>query len=96
MSTCCDNAEDIKYYEKNKIRRFYYTPKGIVGIHKNDYYKIGGYDCDYLKDRSDSIFYKRMIDSDIKVLVEKVDYVYHIAHIGTHMVNPGSYKDNKI
>ena len=85
LSTGANSVEDIEYIEANQFKRFYYTARGIVGMFKDDYYKIGGYDVNYLKDKSDSNFYRRMIASDLEVKEERVKNVYHVHHPGSHM-----------
>ena len=85
LSTGANSVEDIEYIEANQFKRFYYTARGIVGMFKDDYYKIGGYDVNYLKDKSDSNFYLRLMESDLKVKEERVKNVYHVHHPGSHM-----------
>ena len=85
LSTGANDVEYIEYIEANQIARFHYTARGIVGMLKDDYYKIGGYDVNYIKDQSDSNFYRRMIASDLEVKEEKVKNVYHVHHPGSHM-----------
>ena len=85
LSTAASCVEDIEYIEANQFKRFYYTARGIVGIFKDDYYRIGGYNNDYIKDKSDSNFYLRLLESDIIVKEEKVKNVYHVHHPGSHM-----------
>ena len=85
LSTATTKVEDIEYIEANQFKRFYYTARGIVGMFKYDYYRLGGLDIGYIKDQSDSNFYRRIIASDLNVKEEKVKNVYHVHHPGSHM-----------
>ena len=92
MATAAGKVDDIQYYESDQLKRYYYTPKGIVGIHKKDFYEIGGYDLNYIKDKVDTNFYLRMIESDkLVVKEERVNNVYHVYHPGTHMGGASRY-----
>ena len=85
LPTALDDLSDIERVESNKIARSYYYARGIVGIFKKDYYDIGGYNCNYIKNRSDSDFYDRMESSDITILEECFNAVYHVWHPGSNM-----------
>lgn len=85
MSTSCEHVNYIELYKRYDIPRKYYTAKGLVGIYKKDFYKIGGWDCSKIKDKVDSNFYDRLEKSDIKITEEYVRNVYHVFHPGSHM-----------
>lgn len=84
MSTSARHVVDIPYYETEQLKRYYYTAKGIVGITKKNFYKLGGYDCRYIKDRVDSMFYEAIKKSDLTTFEEHVNSVYHVRHPGSH------------
>lgn len=84
ISTKIRSVDDINFYKAGQLERKYYSARGIIGIYKKDFYKIGGYDCSYLKDRADSVFFDRLDKSDIEIKEQKVNNVYHVSHPGSH------------
>jgi hypothetical protein len=88
LSTACKKVEDIKNYfesNQNEIIRRHYTAKGIIGITKSNFYKLGGFNINRIKDKVDSDFYRSLKRSDINVREEPVNSVYHVWHPGSHM-----------
>jgi hypothetical protein len=64
----------------------WHTAKGIVGIKKSDYDKIGGYEksLPLISTRTDSDFYLRMQEGLRKVMVRKEVGLFHINHKGSN------------
>lgn len=63
----------------------WHTAKGIVGIKKTDYKKVGGYEecLDFIQRSTDSNFYNRM-KKKIKVVEGREPGLFHVAHNGTN------------
>lgn len=64
----------------------WHTAKGIVGIKKKDYDKIGGYEksLPYISTRTDSDFYNRMTAGLDKVVIRKELGLFHVGHPGSN------------
>lgn len=69
--------------EKGGSYSGWHTAKGIVGILKSDYNKVGGYDHKFIKDKSDSDFYVRMV-KNYEIYVNKEDGFFHVNHPGSN------------
>ena len=78
-------VEDQARFWKDAIPKQWHTAKGIVGITKKDYDKIGGYNYEqYVKDHSDSNFYHRMHSGGLAVTEKREIGFFHINHPGSH------------
>jgi hypothetical protein len=64
----------------------WHTARGIVGIKKKDYEKIGGYEesLDLISTRTDSNFYLRMVKGLKKVIARKEVGFFHVNHYGSN------------
>jgi hypothetical protein len=63
----------------------WHTARGIVGIKKSDYRKVGGYEgcLDLIQMRTDSSFYNRMKDK-LKIVERREVGLFHVGHKGTN------------
>jgi len=63
----------------------WHTARGIVGIKKSDYKKVGGYEASLplISTRSDSDFFNRMM-AKINVVIRKEVGLFHVNHPGSN------------
>lgn len=86
LPTVADSEESIGLLQHGGIATSHYTARGIVGITKSDFFENGGYNTDYIKDRSDSNFHDRLsANNNISVLESYESDVFHVWHPGSHM-----------
>jgi len=64
----------------------WHTARGIVGIKKKDYEKVGGYEesLPLISNRTDSNFYLRMCKGLKKVIARKEVGLFHVNHYGSN------------
>ena len=72
--------------EENKQGHCWHTARGIVGIKKSDYNKIGGYErcLSYISRSSDSVFFKNMNENLKKVIMRREFGLFHVGHPGSN------------
>jgi hypothetical protein len=63
----------------------WHTARGIVGIKKSDYKKVGGYEksLSLISNRTDSNFFNRMVER-LKVIKRREPGFFHVNHFGSN------------
>ena len=77
------NIPAFTKFEKGGVHSGWHTAKGIVGILKKDYFRVGGYNPQYIKDKCDSDFYVR-IAQKFKLVMNKENGFFHVNHPGSN------------
>jgi hypothetical protein len=65
--------------------RCWHTARGIVGVKRQDYKEVGGYEgsLPLISTNSDSNFYMRMVEK-MEIVMRKEEGLFHVNHPGSN------------